>query len=78
MIRMQTIAPITSALAIPKVYLKEAGFLPILIDKILINKAQTSESICAASVMMAAELDQIPPTNSMIMKIKQNTATILS
>ena len=36
-----------------------------------IMKALVSDSMCAASVMMAIELEIQPPTNSRIMNMKQ-------
>jgi len=38
----------------------------------------TSESMCAASVRIANELDMIPPKTSTIMKRKQITTTTVS
>jgi len=77
MISTEARAPRISALWYPKESEEVWGFWLIHIENILIRKPATSESMWAASVRMARELDMIPPIISTTMKPKQMTTTII-
>ena len=77
-IMIETKAPSTSALWYPKEFFAVAFFYPIYIEIIDIPIPPTSESMCAASVKIANELEMIPPAISTIMKRKQIATTIPS
>ena len=68
-------APRTSVRRNPKDFFSVGAFIARCMDMILMKNPATSESICAASVMMAIELESHPPMNSNIMKAKQMKVT---
>ena len=78
MIIIETRAPRTSALWKPNEFLEVADLYPIHIETIDIPIPPTSDSMCAAYVKIANELEIIPPAISTIMKRKQIATTIPS
>jgi hypothetical protein len=68
-------APSTSVRRNPYDFDSVGAFMAKWMDMILIKNPATSDSICAASVMIATEFDSHPPMNSNIMKAKQMKVT---
>ena len=64
-------APSTSVRWYPNEWVWLGDHLAARMEAILMMKAEESESMCAASVMMAIEFEIQPPTNSRIMNMKQ-------
>ena len=76
--RTETVAPNTSALCHPKDIFWDLGLAAIQMANKEMRKEAKSVRRCAASVAMAKELLNTPPTISAIMKKTQRTVAVTS
>ena len=76
--RTDTVAPKTSALCHPKDIFWDLGLAAIQMANKEMRKEAKSVSMWAASVAMAKELLNTPPTISAIMKKTQRTVAVTS
>ena len=74
----ETVAPKTSALCQPKDIFFDFGLAAIQMENKEMAKEAMSVRRCAASVAMAKELLNTPPTISAIMKKTQRTVAVTS